>query len=118
MEPSEAIMAFSQSEKIKSGLIWASQAIEITNNVVGHEKHGAEKIIIALIGMILNEVQLAMNVASSALWQDIKNDIERALVMINSGVGLESVPHLTQALSKTTTIGQNSMARLQEEGLI
>ncbi|MFC1883563.1 hypothetical protein ACFL2O_02225 [Thermodesulfobacteriota bacterium] len=118
MEPGEAIMAFSQSEKIKSGLIWASQAVEISNNIAGHEKQGAEKIIISLIGMILHEVQLAMNVAGSAPWQDIEKDIERALVMINSGVGLESVPHLIQALSKTTTVGQNSMVRLQEEGLI
>ena len=118
MKTSEAIMAFSQSEKIKSGLIWASQSMEIANSASGQEKQGAEKIIRALVSMVLHEIQLAKNVAGKNPWDDIERDIERAVIMIDSGVGPESVHHMTQALSKVTTIGQNSMMLLQKEGLI
>jgi hypothetical protein len=118
MKPSEAIMAFSQSEKIKSGLIWISQSLEISNSTAGQEKQGAERIIKALLSMILHEIQLAKNVSGMGPWDDIEKDIDRAIIMIDSGVGPESVLHLTQALSKVTTVGQNSMTLLQEERLL
>jgi hypothetical protein len=92
--------------------------MEIADNAPGQERQGAEKIIRALISMILHEIQLAKNVAGEGTWDDIEKDIERAIVMIDSGVGSESIHHMTQALSKVTTIGQNSMMLLQKEGLL
>jgi hypothetical protein len=41
-----------------------------------------------------------------------------ALVMLNSGVAHDSGHHLTQALSKVTTIGQQSMSLLVEKELL
>ena len=118
MNASQAIMAFSQSEKIKSGLIWASQSLEIVNSISGEGKKGAERVVRAIISMILHEIQLGKNVAGDGPWDGIERDIDRAVVMIDSGVATESVLHLTQALSKITTIGQNSMTLLREEGLL
>jgi len=43
MEISKSIMAFSQSEKIKSGLIWISQALEMLQGLSSTEKGGGEK---------------------------------------------------------------------------
>lgn len=112
----EAIMAFSQSEKIKSGLIWVSQLLELVSGLSGSEKMGGERMIKAIIGMVVQEVRLAKSVAGEASWGDIEKGIDQAIVMINSGVALESVVHLTQALSRVTGIGHRSMSFLKDQG--
>ena len=118
MTTQEAIMAFSQSEKIKSGIIWVSQALELLRGLPAPEKPGAEKTIKMKIGMIVQEIRLAENVTGNPDWKDIEAVIDQALVMINSGVAPESVVHLTRALSKVTSIGHRSMSILKEEGLL
>lgn len=118
MNTREAIMAFSQSEKIKSGIIWVSQALELLGGLPTPEKPGAEKIIKMKIDMIVQEIRLAQNITGEPDWHDIEAVIDQALVMINSGVAPESVVHLTQALSRVTSIGHRSMSMLKEKGLL
>ncbi|MFH1351521.1 MAG: hypothetical protein ABII26_11410 [Pseudomonadota bacterium] len=118
MEINEAIMAFSQSEKIKAGLIWASQTLNLLQGLADMEKKGAEKIIHAVLNMIGHEVRLAKTVVGNEWWDEIETCIERALIMVNSGVGEEAVVHLSKALSKTTNVGQQSMSFLKEKGLL
>ena len=118
MDTREAIMAFSQSEKTKSGIIWVSQALELLRGLPTPEKPGAEKIIKLKIDMIVQEIRLARNVTGDPAWDDIEGVLDQAMVMINSGVAPESVVHLTQALSKVTSIGHRSMSMLKEKGLI
>ncbi|MDZ7695617.1 MAG: hypothetical protein U5R49_01370 [Deltaproteobacteria bacterium] len=118
METQEAIMGFSQSEKIKSAIIWTSQALELTAALNGPEKEGATRMMKMKIDHIIQEIRLAKNIAGNPYWDDIEKDMENAVVMINSGVAADSVSHLTQALSKVTSIGQRSMAFLKEKGLI
>ena len=113
-----AIMAFSQSEKIKSGLIWVSQALEMLKGLPETEKQVAERTIKAIIGMIVHEIRLAGGVAGHAPWEDVERPIEQAMVMIESGVATESVVHLTRALSQVTGIGHSSMSFLKEQGLL
>ena len=43
MKVRDAIMAFSQSEKIKAGLIWVSQSLQFLKTLPEPEKRGAEK---------------------------------------------------------------------------
>lgn len=118
MEINQAIMAFSQSEKVKSSLISASQSLQLLEGLPVPEKGGAQKVIKMNIDMILQEIQLAKNVSGDAFWGDIEKSIGKAIVMIDSGVAPESVVHLTQALSQTTSIGHRSMSVLREKGLI
>jgi hypothetical protein len=118
MQISQAIKAFSQSEKLKSGLIWATQIVEVTIALSESEKPGAEKTLKALISMIGNEINIAKKAAPHDIWLDAEKDVDTAMVMLNSGVAHESVYHLTQALSKVTTIGQQSMTLLVNEGLL
>jgi hypothetical protein len=40
------------------------------------------------------------------------------MVMVDSNVTQESVYHLTQALSKVTSIGQQSLSCLKDKGLL
>ena len=118
MNVNQAIMALSQSEKIKAGLVWVSQALELTRGLHPSESRGAERVIQALMGMIVHEVQLAGKVSPDAAWDRLEKPMEQATVMIHSGVGAESVLHLTQALSQATSIGHEAMTLLKEKGLL
>ena len=63
MQTDQAIKAFSQSEKIKAGLIWATQIAEVYLALPESEKAGAERILKTLIGMIAS-VSKALNTTS------------------------------------------------------
>ena len=118
MQTNQAIKAFSQSEKIKAGLIWATQVAEVYLALPESEKAGAEKILKILIGMIASEIQVGKNAAPHEIWLEADKDLNTAQVMLNSGVAHDTGHHLTQALSKVTTIGQQSMSLLVEKGLL
>ena len=118
MKTNQAIKAFSQSEKLKSGIIWATQLAEVYVALAESDKPGAEKIIKTLVSMIGNEIMVAQKTAPHDDWREAEKDINTAMVMLNSGVAHESGYHLTQALSKVTNIGQQSMTQLIEEGLL
>jgi hypothetical protein len=118
MKTNQAIMAFSQSEKLKSALIWASQLSEMNLALAEADKPGAEKIIKTLVSMIGNEIGVAQKAAPHDGWREAEKDVNTAMVMLNSGVVHETGYHLTQALSKVTNIGQQSMAQLIDEGLL
>ena len=111
-------MAFSQSEKVKAGLIWVSQALELLKATEGQERQGGEKTVKAILDMIVHDIRLAANLTGESLWKDIETQIGQALVMIQSGVGPEAVTYLTQALSQVTTIGHRSMSLLKEKDLL
>jgi hypothetical protein len=118
MQIDHAIKAFSQSEKLKSGLIWATQITEMIVSLSENEKPGAEKALSSLISMIGNEIDIAKKASPHDIWLEAGKNVDTAMVMLNSGIAHESTYHLTQALSKVTTIGQQSMTVLVEEGLL
>ena len=118
MKTDQAIKAFSQSEKLKSALIWATQLSEVHLSLTESDKPGAEKIIKTLVSMIGNEIVVAQKAAPHDDWLEAAKSINSAMVMLNSGVAHESGYHLTQALSNVTNIGQQSMTRLIDKGLL
>ena len=67
MKIDEAITTFSQSEKIKAGLIWATQAIEIYKALPEADKPGAEKILKAIVDMIGSEILICKKSAPNEL---------------------------------------------------
>lgn len=118
MDTQSAILAFSQSEKIKAGLIWTSQTIEMVMGLPEQNKPGAEQIITALVGMVTNEIHLGMKLAPNEHWETALRHINNAIVMLNSKV-IHDVPfHLSKALSNVTSIGQTAMTRLRRDGLV
>ena len=118
METSKAILAFSQSEKIKEGLLWASNIFSMLDGLHKSEKKGAEKVLHALVNMIGQEIRLARMVSGMEAWSDVDPHIDKAVLMINSGVGREAVEHLSKALSMVTTIGQRAMSVLKDKELV
>lgn len=118
METRQAIISFSQSEKVKSGLIWCTQSAHILQNMPPAEQQGATQILASLIAMIDNEVQLARQASGDPVWLEVGKCLNNARVMIDSGVGHEIDFHLTQALSQVNRIGQKSMTFLVDKGLM
>jgi hypothetical protein len=118
MNAQEAIMSFSQGEKIKAGLIWTSQILQLLDGSVGGERSAGVKTAGALVGMIHHEIMLAQSRASDSAWAEMMKDLEKARVMIDSGIPSEAVTHLTRALSKSTDVAGRAMAFLKDEGLL
>jgi hypothetical protein len=118
MDTHTAIMAYAQSEKIKSGLIWISQLAEITAGMNGEKRIAGENMVLNMIAFVANEANLAKKVAYDQNWKEIEKNIEKARVMLHSGIFEEITYHLTKALSQTTGIGQKSMSYLLENRLI
>ena len=118
MNTRSSILALSQSEKIKAGLIWTSQTIEILMGLPENSKQGCDQLISALLGMVANEIHLGMKVAPHKGWEGALKNINTASVMINSNVSQDAPYNLSKALSHVTGIGQEAMTALNHEGLV
>ena len=114
----KAVVAFTQSEKIKSGIIWLSQALEMVARMPENHRRGAEKTARVFMSLMLQDIHLARKLTREPSWEDAEKDIDLALVMLDSGVAHECNYHLTRALSRVTDIGQRSMTVLRGEGLL
>ena len=118
MDSKEAILAFTQSEKVKAGIIWVSQALAFLIRLPDKNRRSAERMAHIFIGSILHDVHLAGRVSTDPKWREVEKNVDLALVMLDSGVASEAGYHLTKALSQVTDIGQRSMAYLKKEGLL
>jgi hypothetical protein len=118
MNISEAILSFSQSEKIKSGLIWAIHLSEIRESIPQNQRRGAEKSLEALIDLIGHETRLTGSVIREKAWDKAGQSIDMALVMIRSKVPEESSFHLTNAITHVTSLGQRAMTYLKDQGYL
>lgn len=118
MSTRSMILAYTHSEKLKTALLWATQLIELHIGQAETQRTGSAALIRAVVSMIANEIQLAGQVAPDEQWESVAKHVNLGLVMIDSGVVSEATFHLTKALSHVTTIGQRSMQRLIDQGLL
>ena len=118
MHTREAILSFSQSEKIKAGIIWLSQALALLNGLPEKNRKSAEKVAHVFLSSLLRDVHLSAKLSGDEAWRDAEKNIDLALVMLDSGVAKESTYHITRALGSVTTIGQRAMTYLKDEGLL
>ena len=118
MTDQEAIISLTQAEKVKAGLIWASQSVEGFAGMSPVERRGAEKVVAGLVGMISAEAILANRLGKDRYWRQVVRHLENAQVMIRSGVTDEAPFHLTGALQQVTDIGRRAMEHLKEIGLL
>jgi len=118
MNVQEAVMAFSQGDKIKAGIIWANQTLAMFTDLSPQELSGAERIVKVLINMIANEINLAKRLTKDESWDEVEKNMDMAVVMVNSKMVQESGFHLTQALTHVTSIAQRAMTVLKDEGVL
>lgn len=118
MDSGKAILAFSQSEKIKAAIIALSHAIETLGQVPESQRRSGENVARVMLGFMLRDVHLAGRVAGQEAWREVEKDLDLAMVMLDSGVAHEAPYHLTRALSRVTDIGRESMSWLKQQGLL
>jgi hypothetical protein len=118
MDIKQAIMGFSQSEKIKTGIIWISQVLQATDSLSGQERQGAAQSVRIMLDMLFQDIQLAQTVCENEFWKEVEKPVEQARIMIDSGVGIDAITHLTRALSQVTTVGHRSMSLLKDKAII
>ncbi|MFO7964938.1 MAG: hypothetical protein R6U50_13525 [Desulfobacterales bacterium] len=118
MEIKNAVTALIQSDKIKSGIIWTIQLVNMLSDTGQNEKPGAKNMIRTLIGMIGHESVLARRMTRDGAWTEVEKDIDMALVMIDSGVFQEAGFHLGRALRQATGIAGRNMSFLVEKGIL
>lgn len=115
----EDIIAFSQSEKLKAGIIWIQQIANSYLNSPEERKGGLRNALDQMLGLLEHELFLAKRVSVDQDWHEIERSFNRATTMLSSDphdLGVqECIYHLTQALSKVTNIGQRTMERLFNE---
>ncbi len=118
MHTREAIISFSQSEKIKAGIIWLSQALELLTGLPEKNRKNAEKVAHVFLSSMLRDVHLSARLSGDDTWREAEKNIDLALVMLDSGVARESSYHITRALGSVTAIGQRAMSYLKSQGLL
>ena len=118
MQNKQAILSFAQSEKVKSSLIWCSQAIQIIQNLPADSQTGGIRLLQAMMGMITNEIHLGRQASGDSIWMEVDKHLNNARVMIDSGVSQEATHHFTLALTQVNRIGQKAMTHLLEQGLL
>ena len=118
MDTRDAIISFSQSEKIKAGIIWLTQALEVLSGLPEKNRRNAERVAHVFLASMLRDVHLSARLSGDETWREAEKNIDLALVMLDSGVARESSYHITRALGSVTSIGQRAMAYLKDEGLL
>ena len=113
----QAISAYAQSEKVKSGLIWICQVSDQVVAMDGPGRRQGLSLLKTLAHMVADESDLAGRITGDSCWHEIGKKINMALVMINSGVPQETAFHLTQALIRVTRLGGKAASVLKERGL-
>ncbi len=112
------VLTFSQSEKIKSALIWISQCAEGLSALSPPLRQGAERMMADLVSMVLGEVHLIRRMTGEPDWIEVEKHLDLALVMIRSGVATEASYHAANALTHVTAIGRRTMSALRDRGII
>jgi hypothetical protein len=113
----QAISAYAQSEKVKSGLIWICQVSDLVAAMDGPGRRQGLELLKTLAHLVADESDLAGRITGDKCWHEIGKKINMALVMINSGVPQETGFHLTQALTQVTRMGGQAASILTDKGL-
>jgi hypothetical protein len=113
----QAVAAYAQSEKVKSGLIWICQVAEQVAVMEDPGRQQAVMLLSTLAHLVADEANLAGRITADRRWHEVGQKINMALVMINSGVPQETSFHLTRALTRVTRIGGQAASVLKNNGL-
>ena len=117
-EAKKAIVIFHCAEKIKSYLILTTNLLECLNSMEENEILGAEKLLVAYFNALIREVNIATNVFGVQGFQGVNAKLEEAIEQTKQHNYASAVKLLSEAISITTTNGNNAAETLKERGLI
>jgi hypothetical protein len=118
LETKNAFIVFHYAEKIKSNLIIASKLLETLENIKEDEVAGAEKIFISYLNALILEVNIAANASGVPGFKDVSEKLEETIRQTMQHNYAEAAALVSEAISITTTNGNNAAETLREKNLI
>ncbi len=108
----DAVVALMLGEKLKTGTIWVQQLIPIGDSLKSEQQHLFRDILGRFLSMLEREVYLGQQMIPSQSWMEMKKSLDKAVVMLNSGLTNECQYHLTMLLSQVTNLCQRAWEEL------
>lgn len=118
MTEKEAILAFMMGERMKAGLIAATQLAMVIEGLTDHEKGGANKVFSTFLRTLYRDIGLGHKISPQEEWADIRRELDSSLVMVDSQVSHAAMDNLSRAISHSTTISNRAMSFLTERGFL
>lgn len=117
-EIKNAIIVFHYVEKIKSNLIIASSLLSILETLKDEEIAGAEKLLVAYFNALIQEVNIAANASSVQGFRDVSVKLEEAIEQAKQHNYVNTVKLVSEAISLTTTSGNQAAETLKKSNII
>lgn len=117
-ETKKAIIAFHYAEKIKSNLIITANLLEILNDIKNEEIAGAEKLLVAYLNALIQEVSIAANASEVEGFQNVNAKLTEIINNIKQHNYANVMALVSEAISITTTNGNKAAETLKEKNLI
>ncbi|MDI6691343.1 MAG: hypothetical protein QME50_05690 [Candidatus Bathyarchaeota archaeon] len=118
LEIKKAIIVFHYAENIKSNLILTANLLEVLNNMKNEETAGAEKLLLAYLNALIQEVNIAANASGVEGFQNVNAKLNEIINHIKEHNYANLITLVSEAISITTTNGNQAAKTLKEKNLI
>lgn len=117
-EVKKAIIIFHYAEKIKSNLILTANILDILSRMGEMEIVGAEKLMVAYLNALTREVHIAANASGVEGLRDVNVKLEKIIEQLELHSYISAMELVSEAISITTTNGNQTAETLKEKNLI
>jgi len=114
----EAFLTFHYVEKTKSNLIIATNLLDTFTSLQDSEVAGAEKIFVAYMNALLQEVNVAANATRAKGFHDASVKVKETVEKIEQHDYASAMKILSETMTIITTEGSSAAEVLEAHGLI
>jgi hypothetical protein len=118
VETRAAILGFTYSEKMKSGLIIGTRLLDQFKSLREEERPGGKKVLVWFLEGLFQEAHSAETILGIDLFIDLKRKVVDLIGSLENSRFEEAQGFFSDALSLVTTSCQRSMSSLVEKRLI
>lgn len=118
METREAILDFTYSEKMKSGLIIGTALLDQLDSLKDLEHSGGVKVFVWYLEGLLREIRIGENVLGLGHYSELERKVMEVIGRVQMSQYQEARSSFSEAISLATTSCQASMGFLIEKRLI
>lgn len=117
-EIKKSIIIFNYVEKIKTNLIITSSLLTVLESLKDEEIAGAEKLLIAYLNALIQEVNIVANASGIQGFLDVRVKLEETVEQTKRHNYVNALKLVSEAVSLTTTSGNQAAEKLKENNLI
>lgn len=114
----KAIICFQYIERIKSELIIAANLLEEIGELKNDELAGAEKLMSSFLRALQGEIGIAHSVLQMQNFKEAGDKVAEIAESVSSHEYQEATKHVSEAISRVTTGGQQATRLLKEKGFL